>query len=64
MTPLGRKYVVTFGAILIAVGLCLAFPRLLAFAELGARQLRYFWWLVLLAAAGVYLAFFAGRTRK
>jgi hypothetical protein len=35
----------------------------LAFAELAARELRYFWWLVLMLALGVWLAFFAGRKR-
>lgn len=43
---------------LIAV---LVFPRVLAFVELAARELRYFWWLVLLAALGVWLAFFIGK---
>lgn len=41
----------------------LAFPRVLAFVELGARELRYFWWIILLAALGVWLGFFFGRKR-
>ncbi|HWL16005.1 MAG TPA: hypothetical protein VNR00_10395 [Opitutus sp.] len=39
------------------------FPRVLAFVELAARELRYFWWLILLLALGVWLAFFVGRKR-
>ena len=49
------------GALVIA--LCLLFPRALAFAELAARELRYFWWLILIAAVGVYLVFFVGKKR-
>jgi|GEM_PF-561727 len=48
------------GLVLIA----LLFPRVLAFAELAARELRVFWWLILLLALGVWLAFFAGRRRS
>jgi hypothetical protein len=39
------------------------FPRVLAFTELAARELRYLWWLVLMVALGVWLAFFSGRRR-
>jgi hypothetical protein len=46
--------------VLIAV----LFPRVLAFAELAARELRVFWWLILLLALGVWLAFFAGKRRS
>lgn len=50
-------------ALLLLVAV-LAFPRVLAFFELAARELRYFWWVVLLAALGGWLAFFYGRSRK
>ena len=50
-------------ALVFAVGACLLFPRVLAFAELAARELRYFWWLILILALGVWLAFFTGRSR-
>ena len=46
---------------LLAVALCLVFPRVLAFVELAARELRYLWWLVLLFALGTYFFFFFGR---
>lgn len=48
----------------LVVVLCLLFPRMLAFVELAARELRYLWWLVLLAAVGVYFFFFFGRPKK
>jgi len=49
------------GAI-VAVGV-IAFPRVLGFVELAARELRYFWWLILLVAMGVWLVFFFGKNK-
>ena len=43
--------------------LCLLFPRVLAFVELAARELRYLWWLVAILALGVWLVFFLGKKR-
>ena len=48
---------------LVLVGICLLFPRALAFVELAARELRYLWWLVLLLSFGVWLAFFFGKKK-
>jgi hypothetical protein len=48
---------------LLILALCLLFPRVLAFTELAARELRYLWWLVLLAALGAYFLFFFGRKK-
>ncbi len=39
----------------VVVGLFMLFPRALAFAEMGARELRYFWWLILLVALACWL---------
>ncbi len=50
-------------ALLVLLGICLIFPRALAFVELAARELRYLWWLVLILALGIWLAFFFGRKR-
>jgi hypothetical protein len=48
--------------LLVVLGaLVLLFPRALAFVELAARELRYFWWLVLIVALAVWLIFFVGR---
>lgn len=49
---------------LVLVGICLLFPRALAFVELAARELRYLWWLVLLLIFGVWLAFFFGKKKR
>ena len=55
-------------ALVSAVGvialLCVLFPRVLAFVELAARELRYLWWLVLMLALGVWLTFFFGKSKK
>jgi hypothetical protein len=50
-------------ALVVIVVLCVLFPRMLAFAELAARELRYFWWLVLLVALSGYFFFFFGRKK-
>ena len=43
--------------VLLAVvgALLLLFPRAYGFLELAARELRYFWWLILLVALAVWL---------
>jgi hypothetical protein len=48
----GRRRALVGSVVVLAVlgGLVLAFPRAAAFAELAARELRYFWWLVLIVA--------------
>ena len=45
---------------LLILGLLLLFPRALGFVEMAARELRYFWWLILLVALAVWLIW-AGR---
>lgn len=64
MTPAARRILATVSAVLLLVLACLLFPRVLAFVELAARELRYLWWLVLIAALGVWLAFFYGRQKR
>jgi hypothetical protein len=61
MSPPARRNFLIFLGLLVVTLLCWQFPRFVAFAELAARELRYFWWLVLIAAIGLYLAFFTGR---
>ncbi len=62
VTPSRRKWGLV-GAIIVLVVLALTFPRALAFAELAARELRVFWWLILLLALGIWLAFYSGKKR-
>lgn len=51
---------------LVAVLLVLAlmFKPSYAFVEMAARELRYFWWLVLLVALAVWLIWGLGRKPK
>lgn len=58
-----RRLLLLLGSAILVAG-AVFFPRVLAFAELAARELRYLWWLVLLLALGVWLAFFLGRDRQ
>ena len=59
-----RRYIAFLKIIvLVAVigGLVLLFPKALEFTEMGARELRYFWWLILLVALAVWLIWGLGR---
>ena len=64
MSSRGRRFAAGLIIAAFFVGACVAFPRVLAFVELAARELRYFWWLILILALGVWLAFFVGRRER
>lgn len=63
MSPAAKRNLALLAAVLLLVAAGIAFPRLLAFAERAARELRYLWWLIVLLALGVWLAFFFGKKR-
>jgi hypothetical protein len=44
--------------------LLLIFPRAYAFVEMAARELRYFWWLILLVALAIWFIWGVGRKPK
>jgi len=48
----------------VLVVLMLLFPRAYAFVEMAARELRYFWWLILLVALAIWLIWGIGRKPK
>jgi hypothetical protein len=48
----------------VVVFLGLLFPRASAFVEMAARELRYFWWLILLVALAIWLVWGIGRKPK
>jgi hypothetical protein len=62
MTPRTRASLQVGLLGLVLLGLLFLFPRALAFVEMAARELRYFWWLILLVALAVWLIW-AGRRR-
>lgn len=64
MNPAYKRFFAWVGAILLLILLCVLFPRVLAFVELAARELLYFWWLVLILALGLWLIFFTKRKKS
>jgi hypothetical protein len=63
MTPSFRRNLLFYSALAVVIALVVIFPRVQSFVALASRELRYLWWLVLIAAFGVYLAFFVGRRK-
>ena len=59
-----RRTVTVLSALVLIAALCVIFPRVLAFVELAAREVRYLWWLVVILALGVWLAFFFGKNKE
>lgn len=57
-----RSLLLLVASVLLAMSVAF-FPRVLAFFELAVRELRYFWWLVLLLALAIWFGFFFGRKR-
>jgi hypothetical protein len=62
MNPRARASLQIGFLIFLVLGLMFLFPRALGFVEMAARELRYFWWLILLVALAVWLIW-AGRRR-
>jgi hypothetical protein len=62
--PRLRAWLVTIVLMIVLVALVLAFPRVVAFTELAARELRYFWWLILIVALAGWLIWGVGRGSK
>jgi uncharacterized membrane-anchored protein len=55
MTPRKRAVAQLLVLVVVIGGLILLFPKAYAFTEMAARELRYFWWLILLLALGIWL---------
>ena len=64
MNPRTRAAIQVGILLAVVVALVLLFPRAYAFAEMAARELRYFWWLILLVALGGWLIWGLGRKPK
>ncbi|MCS7090467.1 MAG: hypothetical protein RMN51_10920 [Verrucomicrobiota bacterium] len=61
MTPPQRALVRILLLAVVAGLLLLVFPRALAVLELAARELRYFWWVILLVGLALWLIWGLGR---
>jgi len=55
ISPRSRAVIQAAVLIAVLVLLFLMFPAVLAFTEAAARNLRYFWWLILLVALALWL---------
>lgn len=55
MNPWLRAVLRVLVLIVVGVFLFRMFPKALAFTELAARELLYFWWLILLVALACWL---------
>jgi hypothetical protein len=55
------KVIVIVAALL---GLVMLFPKGLAFVEMAAQELRYFWWMIFLLALGIWLVWGLGSKKK
>lgn len=64
MNPRYALFFKLLGGILLVVALALLFPPIMEFIEMGAKDLRYLWWLVLLVALALWLIFGLGRKKK
>jgi len=64
MTPRQRAGIQLVILVAVIVTLCLLFPPVLKFVELGAREIRYLWWLILIVALAAWLIWGASRKPK
>ncbi len=61
MNPRFRGVLKLVVLVAIFAGLFLLFPRSYAFLEMAARELRYFWWVILMVALAIWLVWGIGR---
>ncbi len=64
MNPAPRRTLIQFTAVLVLVLICLVFRRVFYFFEFATLELRYFWWLFLILAIGLWLVSMIGQDRK
>jgi len=64
MNPRLRAILQLAVLVLVIGSLVLLFPRAYAFVEMSARELRYFWWLILIIVLAGWLIFGLGRKRR
>lgn len=64
MNPRTRAVLQILVLIIVIGGLIFLFPDAYAFVEKAARELRYFWWLILILALAAWLIWGLGRKRK
>lgn len=50
--------------VVVLLALVLIFPKALGFVEMGAREVRYLWWMILLVALAAWLIWGLGNKKK
>lgn len=50
--------------VVVILALVLMFPKAIAFVEMGAREVLYLWWMILLVALAVWLIWGLGGKKK
>lgn len=63
ISPRQRALLQAIVLVVVLVVLIRLFPPALRFVEMAARELRYFWWMILLAALGIWLIWGLGRKK-
>jgi hypothetical protein len=64
MNPRLRAILQITVLVVVIGALVLFFPRAYAFVEMAGRELRYFWWLLLIIVLALWLIFGLGRKRR
>ena len=64
MSSRARSFFQVAALVAVLTVLALVFPRVLLFAERAARELRYFWWAILLMLLAIWLVWGIGRKQK
>jgi hypothetical protein len=64
MSPRAIAILKIVSLVAVIVGLILIFPKAPGFVEMGAREVRYLWWMILLLALAVWLIWGLGGKKK
>ena len=64
MNPRNIALLKIFSVVVVILMLILIFPKALGFVEMGARELRYLWWLILLVTLAFWLIWGLGGKKK
>jgi hypothetical protein len=64
MSPRARGFLRASILFAVVVLLVLIFPPAFRFVEMAARELKYFWWLILLVALAIWFIWGLGRKPK
>jgi hypothetical protein len=64
MNPRWIAFLKILAVLIVATVLILLFPPAFRFVEMAARDLLYFWWLILLTALAIWLIWGLGSKKK